>query len=136
MDRVRSLKDAEIAEMEFRLKQPDHSYRWFLTRATAFSRRQEGSVEQIIGVAEDISERKAAENALRHRLDLERLIAQISSHLINIPDSMVDQGIDDSLRMLLDFTRCSIPITSRQTWHTSAANFQSMRRCIPAKPST
>jgi PAS domain S-box-containing protein len=107
LEQLRGLKDGETTEVEFRLKRSNRSYRWVSTRATVFSRQPGGAVQQIIGVAEDITKRKAAEKALRHRLELERLIAQISTHLINLPDAMVDQGIDDSLGMLLDFTRAA-----------------------------
>jgi len=73
IERLRRLADEESAIFEYRMIQPDGSWRWFLSRDAVFSREQSGAVRQIIGTAIDITDRKQAEEALREseeRLEL------------------------------------------------------------------
>ncbi|HWD20787.1 MAG TPA: ATP-binding protein [Verrucomicrobiae bacterium] len=44
-------------------------------------------------LAVDISERKKAEAALHHRLDLEKAVSEISARFINLPAAEIDDGI-------------------------------------------
>ncbi|HZP88813.1 MAG TPA: response regulator [Burkholderiales bacterium] len=63
--RLAHLAEGETTEFEYRLKHRDGSWRWFRSRDTAFVRWPDGNVRQILGTATDITERKAAEEALR-----------------------------------------------------------------------
>ncbi|MFH7024690.1 MAG: PAS domain S-box protein [Heteroscytonema crispum UTEX LB 1556] len=54
-----------IFEIEFRLKDIDEQWHWFRTRNTIFSYTEEGQPKQILGTAEDITERKRAEAELQ-----------------------------------------------------------------------
>lgn len=61
---------------------------------------------QLKGVIEyvrDISQRKEAEDALQHRIQLERLITNISSSFINLSHEGIDEGITGALRALGEF---------------------------------
>jgi PAS domain S-box-containing protein len=55
----------ETAEVEFRVKTPSRGWRWIYSRNNVFRRAADGSVEQILGTAQDITDRKEAERALR-----------------------------------------------------------------------
>ncbi len=71
--RFQQLQDGEIAVTEFRIRRKDNEWRWYLSRATVFSRDDSGKVEQIIGCALDITDRKLTEQALKEseeRLEL------------------------------------------------------------------
>jgi PAS domain-containing protein len=48
-------------------------------------------------------ERKKSEEALRYRLEFEKLIATISTHFINIPLDQIDRGINRALQAIGEF---------------------------------
>ncbi len=60
-----SLLDGEIIENEYRLRDKYGEWRWFHTWETVFTKTVSGSPQQILGTAEDITERKQVEEALR-----------------------------------------------------------------------
>ena len=53
--------DGDILEFEYRVKHSDGEYRWLYDRQTVFSRKEDGTVKQFLGVATDITQRKLAE---------------------------------------------------------------------------
>jgi len=56
----------EIAETEYRIVQPDNSMRWIWDRGFPI-RNGDGHIYRTVGLAQDITERKQAEEALRRR---------------------------------------------------------------------
>ena len=54
-----------VLNVEYRMKSADGTWRWFIGTDTVFSKTDDGRVEQIIGTAQDITERKHTEQALR-----------------------------------------------------------------------
>ncbi len=57
--------DGVILPIEYRMRHRDGSWRWLLSREVVFSRTNAGNPCQILGVAQDITERKLAEEAYR-----------------------------------------------------------------------
>ncbi|MBC7871742.1 MAG: PAS domain S-box protein, partial [Chitinophagaceae bacterium] len=57
--------DDTIASLEYRMMHADGHWRWFRTRETIFQRDAEGIPTQLLGIAQDITETKNAEDALR-----------------------------------------------------------------------
>ena len=72
-------KSDELLEIEYRFKTKDGRWIWCLSRDTAFTRNDNGSVYQLIGTFFDITERKRAEEALRESE------AQLAAVLDNLP---------------------------------------------------
>jgi len=77
-----SAADDDVFETEYRLRHANGEWRWFVSRSTVFTRDTDGQPRQIIGTAQDITERKqtitnmerlAAEN---RRLLQELILAQ------------------------------------------------------------
>jgi PAS domain S-box-containing protein len=60
-----AIADGDLAEVEYRMKHADGSWRWLQTRHTVFKRDAVGNVVQFLGVAQNVTERKQAEEALR-----------------------------------------------------------------------
>lgn len=58
---IATATDGEILEIEYRLRHLDGSWRWFYSRDTVFRRNAAGQVTQIIGTAQDITDRKQLE---------------------------------------------------------------------------
>ena len=79
--------DGEIFEREYRMRHKDGTWRWLISRDTAFARNSEGQLTQILGTATDITERKQAEEeiqllltatqAISHSQDFQSALADI-----------------------------------------------------------
>ena len=115
-------------QMEYRLRRHDGQYRWLLS--TGVPRfLADGSFAGYIGSCVDITERKEAEKVLRSintdleqqveertaalvaaNTDLQRrnilqiLLLQLSNQFINLKADEVDQGIDQALQTIAEFT--------------------------------
>ena len=61
----KELEDGVTAQVEYRFRHRDGTYRWFLSRDVVWERSADGHVRQILGMATDISEWKQAEQQLR-----------------------------------------------------------------------
>jgi diguanylate cyclase (GGDEF)-like protein/PAS domain S-box-containing protein len=62
-----------------------------------------GQLKGVIEYVRDITARKQAEDALRYRFELERLITTISSSFINLAHSQIDHGINCALQTVGEF---------------------------------
>jgi PAS domain S-box-containing protein len=58
-------QDGEILEFEYRMRHANGEWRWLYSRDLVFKRDKNGRVKQTIGTAEDITDRKLAETALK-----------------------------------------------------------------------
>jgi|GEM_PF-1809672 len=63
--RWETAQDGDILEQEYRMRTASGEWRWFLGRDTVFRRDSNGRVRQIIGTAQDISDRYKAQQALQ-----------------------------------------------------------------------
>lgn len=72
--RVLTLDDGEVADFEHRMRDHAGDWHWFHSHDAVFARDTTGAVQQLIGVASEISARKQAEAALREREERLRLI--------------------------------------------------------------
>ncbi len=66
------IEDGEIRETEYRMQAANGQWLWLQSRDTIFSRNAEGQPNVIIGVAQDITTRKQAEESLRQSEARER----------------------------------------------------------------
>ena len=60
----KQLADEKEAEVEVRMKIADGSWNWFRIRDKFFKRKPDGSVSQIIEIAQDIHQQKTADERL------------------------------------------------------------------------
>ncbi|HVG39861.1 MAG TPA: diguanylate cyclase, partial [Pyrinomonadaceae bacterium] len=58
--------DGEVIENEFRIRHANGEWRWLNSRETIFTRAPDHSPQQILGTAQDITERKLAEERINH----------------------------------------------------------------------
>jgi PAS domain S-box-containing protein len=61
-------QDGEIFEIEYRMLHANGEWRWLYSRDTVFSRDDRGQIKLTIGTAQDISDRKQAEQQLKQQL--------------------------------------------------------------------
>jgi len=67
LERLSSLKDGEILEFECRLQHRSREWRWINFRNVVFARNGEGQPIQILGTAQDITDRKQNEQSRMER---------------------------------------------------------------------
>ncbi len=60
-----ALNDGEVLEIDYRFFSRNHDWRWLKSRQTVFSRSPDGTPTEIVGVIQDITASKLAEQALR-----------------------------------------------------------------------
>ena len=70
---LRTTPDNQIRELFYRIKHMDGSWRWMYSRDLPFSRSSDGKVERILGIAEDVTEKKESEKI---KLKLEEQLRQ------------------------------------------------------------
>jgi PAS domain S-box-containing protein len=71
---------ASAYECDYRLRRADGEYRWIASRAVPLPSSSGGT--EYFGVGQDITARRRAEDALRRQLDLETMLASISTRLM------------------------------------------------------
>ena len=59
------LADGQVSKYEYRARRADGTYRWMATRAVVFSRSPDGRAAQVLSAAQDVTEGREAEAALR-----------------------------------------------------------------------
>src|SRR5262249_2419630 len=64
---LRTAPDGTVLELECRMKHKDGQWRWFICRELIFMRAADGWPQQILGVAQDITERRQGEEMLREQ---------------------------------------------------------------------
>jgi len=73
------MADGEIAEIKYRARHKNGSWRWMLSRDTIFARDESGKPVQTLGVANDITELEQAQKALSQSQAQLRLALEASS---------------------------------------------------------
>ena len=63
--RFAQVRDNRIVDIEYRLRHANGATRWLWARDTVFNRRANGAAWQIMGTAQDITDRKRAEEELK-----------------------------------------------------------------------
>ncbi len=58
----------------------------------------------ILGFVHDVTDMKRAEEAIQHQADIEKLGRALSSNFLNLPANKLDEGIQNALAMLGEFT--------------------------------
>ena len=77
-----SARDGEILQIEYRMQHANGEWRWFSGREVVFSRTSDGLPQRILGIAQDITEQKQAENALQTSKERFRLVTRAVNGLV------------------------------------------------------
>ena len=93
----------ETYRVEHRLRCKDGSYRWILARGAAL-RDANGRPVRMAGSHTDVTQRRAAQAELQRHVAFEKIVTTISNNFINMPPDEIDQGIQQALRTIGDFT--------------------------------
>lgn len=101
---IGSAGDGEVFNFEYRLKHGDDSWRHMQSRDLVFSRRDDGTPKQTLGIARDLTERQKIKDQLRKREREFRTLADNSPEFIARVDRdftylYVNQGFAEQLDM-------------------------------------
>ena len=99
-EELRIKPDGESVELDYRMRRADGEWRWILDRAVVFKRTPDGQAQQVLGFAIDISDRKAAEEALQHSES--RLRRIVDGELVGVLFWRIDGLITDANDVVLD----------------------------------
>ncbi|NER36527.1 MAG: PAS domain S-box protein [Oscillatoria sp. SIO1A7] len=84
---INRASDGEIFEFEYRMRHASGEWRTLISRDTVFLRRADGTPQQIIGTATDITDRQEATEALRESEEKFRRIFEEAPIGMNLTDS-------------------------------------------------
>jgi hypothetical protein len=109
-------QDGDVYEIEFRVRRADGNWCWLQSRNVVFRRTPEGAIAQILGTAQDITERKQTEQQLRlslaekevllrevyHRVknNLNVIYSLLNMQLQTIQDRQVRSVLEDSQKRI------------------------------------
>ena len=102
---LQSMREGEVLEIEYRFINQKQETLWLKTRETVFSRREDGQPAEVIGVVQDITASKLAQEKLQHRLNSERMLSTISNTFINLEPAEMDHGIVDAMETVGQFVQ-------------------------------
>lgn len=67
---VRALKDGDVLETEYRIRDSDAVWHVMFERSTVFSRNADGSVAQVLAVVRDVTETKQVEDKIDYQANI------------------------------------------------------------------
>jgi PAS domain S-box-containing protein len=102
---ITELKINRMESIEFRMREKTGKWHWFSSHESIFSHTDQGVPLEIIGIAQDISIKKAVENQLQQRLVMEKLLSSISNFFINLSAQNTDVGVEKSLLLIGNYIR-------------------------------
>ena len=70
-----TIGEDDVFELEYRIRHKNGQWRWLSTRSTIFQRGADGIPRQILGIAQDITARKQAEERLLHLQQITTLLS-------------------------------------------------------------
>lgn len=77
---LRRAGDGEVRRVEYRARHAEGHWVWLATRETPFERTRHGFVKQVVGIAQDVSARKAAQEKLTWQANYDALTGLANRH--------------------------------------------------------
>ena len=77
---MRSAQDGEVRRLEYRARHADGHWVWLSGRETPFERGADGLVKQMVGISQDITARKAAQDKLAYQANYDALTGLSNRH--------------------------------------------------------
>lgn len=113
LERVAHLAAEEIFERDYCVRHRNGETRWIRARSRAFQRSESGEVEVVIGVALDVSERKAAETQLAEQRHFLAHLTQATPALIFVWDVADDRPVyvSEHASVLLGYSAAELLIS-------------------------
>lgn len=87
LEEADQMKDREVSYIEYRIQNKNGEWLWFSSHVTVFKRNSQGKVQQILGVAQNISDRKQTELDLYESNQILEAISHAQAQFITEGDS-------------------------------------------------
>jgi diguanylate cyclase (GGDEF)-like protein len=102
---MRLAQDGEVRRLEFRARHQDGHWVWLSGRETAFERGTNNEVLQVVGILQDITARKAAQEKLAYQANYDALTGLPNRHHFwtRLQGSLRRASIDHSVSSLCLF---------------------------------
>ncbi|NET44220.1 PAS domain-containing protein [Okeania sp. SIO2B3] len=91
-----------IYAFDYRLQTKSGEWKWIAVYGKVVVRDEADKPVRMIGTHKDISDRKAAEVTLKQQLELEKLVANISTSFINLNPNEINSSIQIALKQLCE----------------------------------
>ena len=127
-EKIFALKDGEAQETEYRMRRRDGAWRWLLSRDSVFARDENGRPTQTLGIAQDITERKIAQEAIQWQAALLRHTTDAATLGFYVADSAADAVLYYNTRFLelWNLAELSSRLQCGEITHTKL-----MAHCLP-----
>ena len=79
-EKLRHARDGEVRRLEYRARHAEGQWVWLSGRETSFERGPDGLVKQIVGISQDITTRKAAQERLAYQANYDALTGLSNRH--------------------------------------------------------
>jgi PAS domain S-box-containing protein len=100
-------RDGDLTPAEYRIVHPDGSVRWIQRRSFPI-RNNDGEVYRIAGIAQDITERKLAENALQESEERFRQLSEAPFEAIILHDQGTILEVNQSFCRMYGYDRAEV----------------------------
>ena len=77
---MRHAPDGEVRRLEYRVRHANGNWVWLSGRSTPFQRGADGLVNQVVGIAQDITSRKVAQEKLTYQANYDALTGLSNRH--------------------------------------------------------
>lgn len=132
----RDATDSEIFEIDYRMRHKNGEWRWLRSQETVFARNADGLPYQILGAAEDITERKRVQEAL---WESERRFRAIFDHTFQFTGILKTDGtLLEINQAALDFSGQKLeeilgrPFWEVRWWTLSSRHQKKLKKAIAA----
>jgi diguanylate cyclase (GGDEF)-like protein/PAS domain S-box-containing protein len=97
--RMEKLRDDEVARLVFRARAADGTYRWFSARETIFERDPDGTPTKSLGIANDITDLRAAQGVAKEKTRL------LEAVLASAGEGILAADVNGSITLINDTAR-------------------------------
>ncbi|MDP9053752.1 MAG: diguanylate cyclase [Acidobacteriota bacterium] len=104
-ENLRHAQDGEVRRLEYRARHAAGHWVWLLTRETPFEKGPDGLVKQIVGIAQDVTTRREAQEKLAWQANYDALTGLSNRHHFwtGLQSVLRRAGIDQSITALCVF---------------------------------
>ncbi len=90
-------------EVEYRIRKENGEYKWLRDLGGITEEDENSEYKKVTGIVIDIDDRKRAEEEIKHRESLERIITEVSTGFVNTEIEKIDEKIDQALKKIGEF---------------------------------